>query len=662
MVESLSTPLLDLVDNPEQLRQLSVEQLPQLAEELRDFMVCSVEKTGGHLASSLGVVELSIALHYVYQTPEDRLVWDVGHQCYPHKILTGRKNRMDTLRQAGGLCGFTKRDESEFDPFGTGHSSTSISAALGMALAIQKQGCDRDAVAIIGDGALTGGMAFEALNHAGEADANLLVILNDNDMSISENVGGLSRYLGRVLTSSVYSQMRETSKKMMQHLPAPVWDLARRAETHMKGMVVPGTLFEELGFNYFGPIDGHDLPLLVRTLRTLRELKGPRFLHIITQKGRGHLGAEKDPLKYHGIAPPASCAPKADVVQKNATQKTTEAVNQKNTSKLKTPTYTEIFGAWLCQQAKNDPKLIGITPAMMHGSGMVEFAEQFPKQFIDVGIAEQHAVTLAAGLATEGMHPVVAIYSTFLQRSYDQLIHDVALQNLPVLFAIDRAGVVGADGATHAGAFDFSFLRSIPNIVVMTPSDGAMCQQMLSLGLECGQPAAVRYPRANIPENLPKEITDSQDFEDSRLHENSHSNQHRQELELGKGKVVRNGKNLAILSFGALLQTILQVAEELNATVVDMRFVAPLDETLIVEIAKTHAQLVTIEENVIAGGAGSAVNEFLMQKNLCCDSSVLNLGLPNRFVEQGTREEVLAQSGLDADGILGYIKQFFRHK
>ena len=612
-----NTPLLDRITDPTVLRELSPNELPELAQQLRDFMIHSVGKTGGHLASSLGVVELTLALHYIYNTPEDRLVWDVGHQSYPHKILTGRKQAMGTLRQQDGISGFTKRTESPYDPFGTGHSSTSISAALGMAIAAKHADSARQTIAVIGDGALTGGMAFEPLNHAGESNAALLVVLNDNDMSISENVGGLSRYLGRILTSSTYSQMRETSRKVLSHVPG-AWDLARKAEEHMKGMVVPGTLFEELGFNYVGPVDGHNIQALVRALRTLHTLKGPRFLHVITHKGHGYLPAEENPTKYHGVGKVTSVAK----------QRKEEKSEEKKLS------YTEVFGNWLCSAVETHPELIAITPAMMSGSGMVQFAEQYPDHFIDVGIAEQHAVTLAAGLATEQRHPIVAVYSTFLQRGYDQLIHDVALQNLPVLFAIDRAGLVGADGATHTGAFDISFLRAIPNLVIMTPSSGEECQQMLQTGLEHQGPAAVRYPRATIldtPNN-------------------------REPLKIGKGKVRRQGGKTALLVFGPLIESALQAAEEINATVVDMRFVAPLDHALLLEMANSHATLVTLEENVVAGGAGSAVNEYLLSQR--CNTPILNLGLPNHFVEQAERDTLLRLYRLDARGILDSISQF----
>lgn len=614
-----STPLLDQTTNPEKLRQLDQEQLPDLAREIRSFMVDSVEQTGGHLASSLGAVELTIALHYIYNTPEDRLVWDVGHQSYPHKIITGRRHEMSTLRQKGGISGFTKREESPYDSFGTGHSSTSVSAALGMAIAAKQANDDRQTVAVIGDGALTGGMAFEALNHAGDEKANLLVVLNDNDMSISENVGGLSRYLGRVLTSSTYSHMRETSRKVLSKLPGGVWDLARKTEEHVKGMVVPGTLFEELGFNYVGPVDGHDIDALIRALRTLHKLKGPRFLHIITQKGRGHIPAERDPLKYHGIGRIDPAAP------------------QNSEQTVQAATYTSIFGDWLCEAVEKNPELIAITPAMMCGSGMVRFAKKYPDHFIDVGIAEQHAVTLAAGLATENRHPVVAIYSTFLQRAYDQLIHDVALQNLPVLFAIDRAGLVGADGPTHTGAFDLSFLRAIPNLIIMTPSDGEECHRMLATGMQHHGPAAVRYPRATTTDQP----------------ENNNP------LAIGKGKIRRSGKKIAILVFGTLLEQALEAAEQIDATVVDMRFVAPLDHSLITRTCEQHETLVTVEENVTAGGAGSGVGEFILAENISIP--LLMIGLPNQFVEQGEREALMEQYGLSSHGILDSVSRF-QHK
>ena len=605
-----STALLRSIDNPEELRQLSLSQLPQLAAELRQFMIESVCQTGGHLASGLGAVELTIALHYVFDTPEDRLVWDVGHQSYPHKILTGRREMMPRLRQLNGLAGFPRREESPYDTFGTGHSSTSISAALGMAIAAQHEGKDRKVVAIIGDGAMTAGMAFEALNHAGDLDANLLVILNDNDMSISDNVGGLSNYLARLLSGRLYSSMREGSKKVLQTIP-PAWELARRAEEHMKGMVVPGTLFEELGFNYIGPIDGHDTDTLVKTLRNLRSLKGPQFLHVVTRKGKGYIPAEENPYGYHGVS-------KFD------------PLSGEMAAKGGGLTYTGVFGQWLCDMAETDERLIGITPAMCEGSGLVEFSTRFPKRYYDVGIAEQHAVTLAAGLACEGLKPVVAIYSTFLQRAYDQLIHDVALQNLPVLFAIDRAGIVGPDGPTHAGSFDLSFMRCIPNMLIMAPSDENDCRRMLSTGYRHTGPAAVRYPRGVGMGVAPDDSLEP--------------------LPIGLGRICRQGTRVAILSFGALLEPALAAAEALDATVADMRFVKPLDEALIDSLAEAHDLLVTIEDNVIQGGAGSAVSEYLQGKGLA--RRLLQLGLPDRFIEQGSRAELLSACGLDRDGII----------
>ncbi len=612
--QSPSPPLLETIDDPVQLRQLDLNQLKQLAGELREFMVQSVGKTGGHLASGLGTVELTIALHYVYDTPEDRLVWDVGHQSYPHKILTGRRQMMSTLRKLHGLSGFTKRDESPYDTFGTGHSSTSIGAALGMAIAAQKEQSDRKVVAVIGDGALTAGMAFEALNHAGDLDANLLVVLNDNDMSISPNVGGLSNYLARMLSGKLYSTMRQGSKKVLQTMPS-VWELARRAEEHMKGMVIPGTLFEELGFNYIGPIDGHDLDTLVKTLRNLRTLEGPQFLHIVTRKGKGYAPAEENPCGFHGIG----CFD----------PETGEKLGDKGG-----PTYTDIFSDWLCDMAASDERLIGITPAMREGSGLVAFSEKFPERYYDVGIAEQHAVTLAAGLACEGLKPVVAIYSSFLQRAYDQLIHDVALQNLPVLFAIDRAGIVGPDGPTHAGSFDLSFLRCIPNMLIMAPADEEECRRMLNTGFFHDGPAAIRYPRGTGPG-----ITVSDSLEP---------------MEIGKGEVVRQGNSIALLSFGPMLAPAIEVGDELNATVANIRFVKPLDEALVLELANSHCLLVTVEDNVVGGGAGSAVNELLAAHGV--STKIINLGLPDSFVEHGSREELLTMCGLDKAGILRAIQ------
>ncbi len=615
MPSSRAYPLLEQVDTPDQLRQLDPPQLRQLADELRDYMVRSVSHTGGHLSAGLGTVELTIALHYVYDTPNDRLVWDVGHQSYPHKILTGRRQRFNTLRQKNGLSGFPRREESPYDTFGVGHSSTSISAALGMALAARREGTNRKVVAVIGDGAMTAGMAFEALNHAGDLDANLLVVLNDNDMSISPNVGGLSNYLGRILSGKIYSSMREGSKKVLKNMP-PMWELARRMEEHAKGMVVPGTLFEELGFNYAGPIDGHDLDQLIRALRNLRSLAGPQFLHIVTRKGKGFAPAEENPCAYHGVT---------------AFDPATGAMR---TGAGGSPSYTQLFGQWLCDMAGHDERLVGITPAMREGSGMVEFSQQFPDRYFDVGIAEQHAVTLAAGLACEGLKPVVAIYSTFLQRAYDQLIHDVALQNLPVLFAIDRGGLVGPDGATHAGSFDLSYLRCIPNLLLMAPGDENECRQMLTTGFRHDGPAAVRYPRGR---GLGARIDETLDT-----------------LPIGKGELRRPGKDVAILAFGAPLGAALAAAEKLNATVANMRFIKPLDAELVLSLAEQHSLLVTVEDNAVLGGAGSAVNECLAAHGIQVE--VLNLGLPDRFLEQASREELLADCGLDADGILHAIQ------
>ena len=602
-------PLLEQVNLPEDLRHLSEAELPKLAGELRHFLIDTVSNTGGHLAAGLGAVELTIALHYVFNTPEDRLVWDVGHQTYPHKILTGRRARMATLRQKNGLAGFPHREESIYDTFGVGHASTSVSAALGMAVAAAREGSDRQVVAVIGDGALSGGMAYEALNNAGNMDANLLVILNDNDMSISPNVGAMSNYLTRILSGKVYTSMREGSKTVLSTIP-PMWELAKRAEEHMKGMVMPSTLFEELGFNYYGPIDGHDLHTLLKTLRNLRGLTGPRFLHIVTRKGKGYEPAEGDPCVYHGVTP---FDPATGKMEKKPAGKS----------------YTQVFGDWLCDMAEADPRLIGITPAMREGSGLVAFSERFPKRYFDVGIAEQHALTFAAGLACEGYRPVVAIYSTFLQRAYDQLIHDICLQNLPVTLAVDRGGLVGPDGPTHAGSFDLAYLRCLPNMTVMTPSDENELRLMLSTAFQLKGPAAVRYPRG----------TGTGVAIDPEL----------STLPVGKAEIRRTGRDIAILVFGTLLDTALIVGEALNATVVNMRFVKPLDHDLIHEIARSHSLLVTVEENAIQGGAGSAVNECLMAANLTVPC--LNLGLPDRFIEQGERAELLAECGLDADGL-----------
>ena len=607
-----STPLLDRIDDTESLRALDESQLPELADELRAFLLWSVGQTGGHFGAGLGVIELTIALHYVYHTPDDRLLWDVGHQAYPHKILTGRREQMASLRQKNGLAAFPRRSESPYDTFGVGHSSTSISAGLGMAIAAGLQGLDRRTVAVIGDGALTAGMAFEALNHASEVEANMLVVLNDNDMSISRNVGGLSNYLAKILSSRTYSHMREGSKKVLSKIP-PAWELARKTEEHAKGMLVPGTLFEELGWNYIGPIDGHDLPTLVRTLKNMRELKGPQFLHVITQKGKGFSPAEADPIGYHAIT---KLEPKAP---SNGASK---------------PKFSNIFGQWLCDMAEQDERLIGITPAMKEGSDLIAFSERFPRRYFDVAIAEQHAVTLAAGMACEGAKPVVAIYSTFLQRGYDQLIHDVAVQNLDVLFAIDRAGLVGEDGPTHAGSFDLSYLRCLPNMLIMAPADENETRQMLTTGYLHEGPAAVRYPRGTGP-GVPIDPT-------------------LEPLPIGKGVLTRRGEKVAILCFGTLHQQASKAAEALNATVANMRFVKPLDTQLIAELSASHELLVTVEENAVMGGAGSAVNEWLLAQGISLP--VLNLGLPDIYVEHAKPAEMLAECGLDAAGIEAAIR------
>jgi 1-deoxy-D-xylulose-5-phosphate synthase len=602
--------ILTHINSPEDLRQLDKKQLPQLAEELRTLIIDSVQQTGGHISSNLGVIELTIALHYVFDTPTDRLVWDVGHQSYVHKILTGRRDQMNTMRQPGGLSGFPKRSESEYDTFGVGHSSTSISAALGMALAAQANNDPRHAVAIIGDGALTAGQAFEALAHAGDLSANLLVILNDNEMSISKNVGGMANYLAKLLSGSFYASAREGSKRVLEKIP-PAWEIAKRAEEHVKGMMVPGTLFEEMGFNYIGPIDGHDIDTLIATMTNLKKRKGPQFLHIVTKKGKGYEPAELHPCKYHGVSP----------------------ANSKSSG----PSYTQVFGRWLCDMARLDPDLFGITPAMCEGSGLNRFAEDFPERYFDVGIAEQHSVTLAAGLACEGKKPVVAIYSTFLQRAYDQLIHDVAIQNLNVLFAIDRAGLVGADGPTHAGSFDLSFLRCIPNMIIMAPADENECRQMLTTGFRYNGPAAVRYPRGS-GNGTPVEPALTS-------------------LEIGKAQVKRQGEKVAILAFGSMVTAAEQAAEQINATVVNMRFVKPLDTDIINHIADSHDLLITIEENAVMGGAGSAVNEYLREINH--PVAIKLMGLPDTFIEHGVHSSMLSECGLDATGILHTINQHF---
>ncbi|MCU7816232.1 MAG: 1-deoxy-D-xylulose-5-phosphate synthase [Candidatus Thiodiazotropha sp. (ex Lucinoma kastoroae)] len=610
-------PLLSQVGLPGELRQFEQTKLRPLASELRRFLIESISQTGGHLAAGLGVVELTIALHYVFNTPYDRLVWDVGHQAYPHKILTGRGERMASLRQKGGLSGFPKRSESEYDTFGTGHSSTSIGAALGMAVAAKQKGENRKIVAVIGDGAMGAGMAFEALNQAGALDQDLLVILNDNDMSISKPVGGFSNHLARLLSGKVYTSMREGGKSALSHLPHQVGDLVGKWEEHMKGMVMPGTLFEEMGFNYIGPIDGHDFDTLVATLHNMHDMPGPRLLHVVTQKGRGYIPAEQDPCVYHGVTP-----------FDPATGKMEKGVSSK--------TYTQVFGDWLCANAREDDRLVAITPAMCEGSGMVNYSRQFPHRYFDVGIAEQHALTFAAGLACEGLKPVVAIYSTFLQRAYDQLIHDVALQNLDVTLAVDRAGQVGADGATHAGSFDLSYARLIPNMAIMAPGDELECSQLLQTAYEYSGPAMVRYPRgtgpgvavaATVPVPLP----------------------------FGKGEIRREGRRVALLVFGSLLATVQLVADRIDATLVNMRFIKPLDETLVDELASRYQVLVTIEENVVKGGAGSAVNEYLVSAGH--QVRLLNLGLPDRYLDHASHQQQLSEAGLDFDGMLASINR-----
>ncbi len=605
--------LLKTIDDPSQLRALERRQLRQLADELRAYVLESVSRTGGHLSSNLGTVELTLALHYVFDTPADRIVWDVGHQTYPHKILTGRREAMARLRMAEGISGFPRRSESRYDTFGTAHSSTSISAALGMAVAARLRNEPRHCIAVIGDGAMSAGMAFEALNNAGAMDASLLVILNDNEMSISPPVGALTNYLARLLSGRIYSTARRASEHLLKRVPG-VWELARRAEEHMKGMVTPSTLFEEFGFNYIGPIDGHDLDALIPTLANIKKLKGPQFLHVVTRKGQGYKLAEDDPVSYHG---PGKFNP---------------AEGLKSAAGAK-PTYSQVFGDWLCDMAAQDARVVGITPAMREGSGMVKYSERFPERYFDVGIAEQHAVTFAAGLACEGMRPVVAIYSTFLQRGYDQLIHDVAIQNLPVLFALDRGGLVGGDGATHNGAFDFAYLRTVPNLTVMAPSDADECRQMLYTGILHPGPSSVRYPRGAALGETRSEMT---------------------ALPIGKGEVRRRGKRVAIFAFGAMLRPALEAAEALDATVANMRFVKPLDKELLTEIAEQHEILVTVEEHQIMGGAGSAVCEAL--NGLGVQKRVLLLGLPDRFVDHGDPARLLASVGLDAAGITRSIQ------
>ena len=609
--------LLENINTPEQLKTLSIEELPAFCEEVREYLLQSVSESGGHLASGLGALELTVALHYVYDTPNDKLVWDVGHQAYVHKLLTGRKNALGSIKKKEGLCGFPRREESQYDTFGVGHSSTSISAALGMALAAKQQKIDRHAIAVIGDGAMTAGLAYEALNHAGDIDTEMLVVLNDNDMSISPNVGGLSKYLARLLSGRFYSTMRENSKKILAKTPV-MKRFARRAEEHTKGMIMPAaTLFEEMGFVYYGPVDGHDVAELVKILENIKDINEPKFLHIVTQKGKGYEPAEKDPIEYHAVS--------GFNLKKGV----------KKSKAVSTPTYTQVFGQWICDMAAQHDKLVGITPAMREGSGLVEFSQQYPERYYDVAIAEQHAVTLAAGMACEGLKPVVAIYSTFLQRAYDQLIHDVALQNLPVVFAIDRAGLVGSDGPTHSGNYDLSYLRCIPNMIVMAPSEENECRQMLYTAYQQDCPTAVRYPRGKgVGIEPQKEML---------------------ALEIGKGVVIREGSGIAILLFGSLLAEAMQAADELNATLVNMRFVKPIDEALIRTISASHKRIVTLEDNAIQGGAGSAVNEFLNKEDI--HIATTNLGIPDCYIEHATREQQLEEINLNATGIVRQINQ-----
>ncbi len=607
-------PLLANIGNPQALRELEKDQLQTLNDELRQFLIKSIAHCGGHFAAGLGTVELTVALHYLFDTPDDKIIWDVGHQAYPHKVLTGRKENLRSIRQTNGLHPFPSRFESEFDAFGVGHSSTSISAALGMAVAAKARGDERHVVAVIGDGAMTAGIAFEALNHAADLDVNLMVILNDNDMSISENVGGLNNYLAKVLSGKFYSGFKEGGKKVLQNMPK-ISNWAHRVEEHLKGMVLPGTLFEELGFNYIGPIDGHNLPTLLTTIGNIKKLKGPQILHVVTTKGKGFAPAEEDPIAYHAVP---VFNPK-DLKLPQAKKKTT---------------YSNIFGQWLCDMASKDDRLMGITPAMREGSDLIAFSREFKDRYFDVGIAEQHAVTLAAGMACEGAKPVCAIYSTFLQRGYDQLIHDVALQKLDVLFAIDRSGLVGGDGATHHGSFDLSFMRCIPNIIIMVPSDEKECRSMLTTGFEYSGCAAVRYPRgAGTGIDPGNELTS---------------------IEIGKAVVRRQGEKIALLVFGSLMQNALTVGEQLNATIVDMRFVKPLDRELIIELSKTHCQLITLEENAIAGGAGSAVSEFLASQNI--QIAIKHLGIQDEFIEHGDPGDLIKKCGLDVDGIKRQIE------
>lgn len=612
--------LLESINTPVDLRKLSEPQLIEVADDIRTLLLETLNHCGGHLSASLGTIELTIALHYVFNTPEDQLIWDVGHQAYAHKILTGRKALLHTIRQKNGLAPFPRREESPYDAFTVGHSSTSISAALGMSIANRLLNRNQQAIAVIGDGAMTAGMAFEALNHAGDLKADMLVVLNDNDMSISGNVGALSNYFARILSSKVYTTVRAGGKEALKRLP-PMWELARRTETHLKGMIMPGTLFEELGFNYIGPIDGHDLPTLVKTLKNIKSLSGPQLIHVITRKGKGYAPAEADPIQYHGVSK-GFYKPLAPATESSTANKAPSTPSM--------PTYSNIFGDWLCEMAAQDPRLVAITPAMIEGSGMVKFAEQYPDRCFDVGIAEQHSVTFAAGLACTHIKPVVAIYSTFLQRAYDQLIHDVALPQLPVLFAIDRAGLVGGDGPTHCGNFDLSYLRCIPNMIIMAPSDANECRHMLTTGFQANSPAAVRYPRGSGPQVVL----------DPEL----------RTYPIGKAVTIREGQEIALLSFGSMLSSAKVVAERLNATVIDMRFIKPLDEGMLIALAQTHELFVTLEENAVMGGAGSAVNDVVMAHDLSV--KVINIGIPDHFIEHASPQEMLDSCGLDPDGIL----------
>ena len=614
--EEADTPLLDTIDLPADLRKLPESDLEPLAKELRSFLLASVSHSGGHFAAGLGTIELTIALHYIFNTPEDRLVWDVGHQAYPHKILTGRKDRIETIRQWGGLSPFPKRPESEFDTFGVGHSSTSISAALGMAIAAKQTGNERKIVAIIGDGGLTAGLAFEAMNHAGDVKADLLVVLNDNNMSISPNVGALSNRFARIISSELFRTIKDGGKKLLSRVPSAL-EAASYAEEHVKGLLTPGSMFETLGFNYIGPIDGHDLSVLIPTLRNVSKLRGPQFLHVITKKGKGYPQAEADPVKYHGVS---AFDPTVGIVP----------------GKPAKPTYSKVFGQWICDMAARDKRVVAITPAMREGSGLVEFEGKYPQRYFDVGIAEQHSVTLAAGMACDGLKPVVAIYSTFLQRGYDQLIHDVVVQNLPVLFAIDRAGCVGADGPTHNGSYDISYMRCLPNLVIMVPADENECRQMLYTGFQIDGPASVRYPRGSGPGvAISQEMT---------------------AFPVGKAELRRPGKTIAILSFGAILNIALDAADELDASLVNMRFIKPIDEKMILDMAAGHDLLITIEDNVVQGGAGEAVNQILSKHGIA--QRIVNYGLPDRLIQHGSREDMLRDAGLNKAGFIKFIRHY----